>query len=243
MNALIGYTGFIGSNLCKQFDIDLFYNSSNIETIKGETIDHLICAGLPGVKWLANKNPKEDLKKINLLKSSIKDLKVNQVTFISSIDVYKNPVQVDEDTKTSLVHHAYGAHRTEFENFMISNFKNIRSLRLPVVYGSGFKKNYLYDLINDNNIEKICLDSEVQFYHVKNLKKDIEKAWKINSKIINLAVEPVLIFDIVEKYFLDKKSFCVNKNLFKTDMKTKFSKTGYFYNKKETLKLIGEFLK
>jgi hypothetical protein len=34
--ALIGYTGFIGSNLARQFDFDDFYNSKNIDDIAGK---------------------------------------------------------------------------------------------------------------------------------------------------------------------------------------------------------------
>jgi nucleoside-diphosphate-sugar epimerase len=242
MNVLIGHTGFIGSNLKSQFEIDMCYNSSNIKTIKDKEIDHLICAGLPGVKWLANKYPDRDIEKISLLRDSIKNLKPRRLTFISSIDVYKNPVNVNEDSKTSLTHHAYGSHRTDFENFIIKNFHNVRCLRLPVVYGKGFKKNYLYDLINDNNLEKICLNSEVQFYNVDNLKKDIEFSWNIDTKVINISSEPIKILKIVERCFSDKKNSCKSNKEFKTNMRTKFSKTGYFYNKTQVLESIEGFL-
>ena len=33
------------------------YNSSNIEEIKGQSFDNLICSGAPGTKWFADKYP------------------------------------------------------------------------------------------------------------------------------------------------------------------------------------------
>ena len=50
-SAIIGNTGFVGSNLIRQRHFDAFYNSKNIET---KSFDLVICAGVPAVKWLAN---------------------------------------------------------------------------------------------------------------------------------------------------------------------------------------------
>ena len=49
-NALIGYTGFVGTALARQHDFDAFYNSKNIETIKGEHFNLVVCAGAYGLK-------------------------------------------------------------------------------------------------------------------------------------------------------------------------------------------------
>tara|TARA_Y100000034_G_C6850027_1_gene385551 strand:+ start:132 stop:863 length:732 start_codon:yes stop_codon:yes gene_type:complete len=243
MNALIGYTGFIGSNLLTQFNFDYMYNSSNISEISGKKIDHMICAGLPGVKWKANKEPVKDMEKINLLKKFIKDANIKKVTHLSTIDVYDIPIGVTEDTPACFDHHPYGYHRAMFEKFMIDNFENLRTIRLPIVYGPNFKKNYLYDLINENNLQKICLKSKVQFYDVRNLIKDLGLFWKIKSKIVNLATEPVLVEDIVKKYFYEDMRKCTSNKIFQTDMMTKYSKSNYFYTKEQTLFNIGEFLK
>ena len=54
---LIGYTGFVGSNLSEQKSFSEYFNSSNIEKIKNHEFDMLICAGLSGTKYKINKKP------------------------------------------------------------------------------------------------------------------------------------------------------------------------------------------
>ncbi len=42
--ALIGHTGFVGSNLLAEHPFDELYRSTNIETIAGERFDLVVCA-------------------------------------------------------------------------------------------------------------------------------------------------------------------------------------------------------
>ena len=58
--ALIGHSGFVGSNLARQTRFDSTYNSSNIESIAGQEFDLLVCAGVRAEKWIANANPDAD---------------------------------------------------------------------------------------------------------------------------------------------------------------------------------------
>ena len=55
--ALIGYTGFVGSNLLSQYDFTDRYNSKNIQDIHGKDYDLCICAGGRAPKWIANESP------------------------------------------------------------------------------------------------------------------------------------------------------------------------------------------
>ena len=89
MNALIGHTGFVGSNIFEQYgDIDFCYNSQNIGEILGMEFDTLICSGVRATKWLANTEPQKDLLQIINLISNIKKCKFNKIILISSIGVY-----------------------------------------------------------------------------------------------------------------------------------------------------------
>ena len=56
MVALVGYTGFVGSNIYAAAgdQIDAVYNSKNIENAFGTNPDVLIYAGLRAEKYLAN---------------------------------------------------------------------------------------------------------------------------------------------------------------------------------------------
>ena len=53
-DALIGYTGFVGSNLEATHEFGARYNSKNIAEIEGQSFGHLVCAGAPAKKWYAN---------------------------------------------------------------------------------------------------------------------------------------------------------------------------------------------
>jgi hypothetical protein len=53
--ALIGHTGFVGSGLMAAGGFSDGYNSKNIERMAGRRFEEVVCAGLPSVKWLANK--------------------------------------------------------------------------------------------------------------------------------------------------------------------------------------------
>ena len=66
-SALIGYTGFVGSSILSQQSFDYLYNSKNIEDIQSKHFDLVVCAGAPGTKWLANKEPETDLATIQRL--------------------------------------------------------------------------------------------------------------------------------------------------------------------------------
>ena len=230
MKALIGHTGFIGKNLAKCQNFDLHYNSKNIRDIADLEYEEIICCGTPGIKWKANIDPEKDSASIALLKNCLQNVKAKKFTLISTIDVYDNPTGVDENSKKSYNHHPYGKHRSFFEDFIEQKF-NSRLLRLPIVYGPEFKKNYLYDLLNKKNLNNICLDSEVQFYHVNDLLQDIDRAWALNSSLVNIATAPVKISKIVDIFFPELKVHCTGGNVFKTDMKTRYANSErYFYD-------------
>jgi hypothetical protein len=59
-SALIGYTGFVGSNLDRQHAFDDRYNSKNINAIAGKSYDLIVCAGIQAKKWWASEHPDEE---------------------------------------------------------------------------------------------------------------------------------------------------------------------------------------
>ena len=58
--ALVGYTGFVGSNLLKSHKFDGLYNSKNIQDAFGTCPDLLIYSGIRAEKFVANKYPEKD---------------------------------------------------------------------------------------------------------------------------------------------------------------------------------------
>lgn len=149
MEVLVGYTGFVGSNLNLQHKFDKVYNSKNISEAYGTNPELLIYAGVRAEKFLANKDRNKDLNLINEAFENIKKINPKKLILISTIDVYKNPVNVNEDSIIDLDGlHAYGYNRYQLEKKVRREFKDSLILRLPGLYGKNIKKNFIYDFIN-----------------------------------------------------------------------------------------------
>lgn len=148
MKALVGYTGFVGSNIAGRADFDLLLNSKNVAQGYGSEPDLLVYAGLRAEKYLANHEPERDLEMIREAFDNICKINPKRLVLISTVDVYKVPVGVDEDTpiKTEDLH-AYGLNRYYLEQWVRREFPAAAIVRLPGLYGRGIKKNFIYDFI------------------------------------------------------------------------------------------------
>lgn len=148
-SCLVGYTGFVGSNLDQSFNFNYRYNSKNIGDAYGLNPDLLVYAGVTGTKFLANNNPDKDRTHIEKTIENIKNINPKKLVLISTVDVYKNPVGVDEDSKIILEGlHPYGLNRFYLEEWVQNNYKDHLIVRLPAIYGENLKKNFIYDIIN-----------------------------------------------------------------------------------------------
>ena len=49
-NALLGYTGFVGTTLRAQTQFDALYNTQNIADIRGRHFDLVVCAAAAAVR-------------------------------------------------------------------------------------------------------------------------------------------------------------------------------------------------
>lgn len=246
--ALIGYTGFVGNNLVLQHSFNELYNSKNITKSYGNEFDIVICAAPGAVKWLANKEPEKDLAMINTLIKSIKPIKTNLFIQISTIDVYKQPVNVSEETfiETEGLH-SYGKHRYYLECFVKDNFKNSLIIRLPGLFGEGIKKNLIFDLLNTNKSEFTHLDSVFQMYYLANLWKDINIAIKHNIKLLNIATEPISTKEIAQKCFNLDFNNKTNNPPANYNIHSKYGKifgknNDFLYTKNEVIQDLKEFI-
>ena len=127
---------------------------------------------------------------------------------------------------------------------MRKRFENHLIIRIPIIYGKYFRKNFIFDLLNDHEIEKINAKAKFQIYNVKNLKKHIEICLKNNIKTINLATEPIDVTEIADKIFgIDLVN---NDKEFVYNMKSKYFElfdgaNGYIQSKEEILNELKEF--
>lgn len=149
MTALVGYTGFVGSNLANSHSFDGLYNSKNITDAFGTNPDVLYYSGVPAQKFIANKFPQQDFEIVQNALENIKKINPKKVVLISTVDVYKEPNGKDEDSPMEtdgLL--PYGANRLWLEQQVAENFDDHLIVRLPGLYGINLKKNFIYDYLN-----------------------------------------------------------------------------------------------
>jgi len=246
-DALIGFTGFVGSNILFQTKITNLYNSSNIEEIKNKKFDLVICSGLRAEKWKANQNPQADIENIHVLMNNLETVKANKFIHISTVDVYPKPVGVDEDTlvdSSSL--QPYGQHRFLFEEFVRGRFRDVCIIRLPGLFGKGIKKNFIYDLIHNNALDYTHKDSQFQFYDLSRIWHDIEIAMNNHLPLVNFATPPISAAELALTCFGIHFANVTEKPPAFYDMHTKYAKLfqsqgNYLYSKQSILNGIKEF--
>ena len=242
--ALIGHTGFIGSNLIKfKKNLDKF-NSKNIAKITNKNYDIVICAGTSSKMWMANKYPKKDKKNINNLIKHLKKLKTNKFVLISTCEVFanykKNYEKIYKYPKTK---NNYALNRIYLEKFCRKQFQINHIVRLPIVYGNNFIKNCIYDLLNKKNINLLNGKDQVQIYNVKNLIKHIKYVLSKNIEELNISSPPINLGLISQEFFnirlKEKKPFR------KMNMKSNYSKnkSEYFIDHHSTKKDLRDFIK
>jgi sugar phosphate isomerase/epimerase len=204
-NALFGYTGLVGSNILIKYKFNYLYNSKNINDSKYKEFDTIFICCIPAVKWFSNKFPEKDSEDIENIKNIFKTIKTNKVILISTIDIYDNIN--NKSNENTLVeynnNHTYGKNRYLFELFIKENFTNYNIIRLPALFGKGLKKNIIYDLLNNNNINIISTNTSFQWYNLEWLKDDIDICLNKNIKECNLFTEPLDTIHILKLFNYD----------------------------------------
>lgn len=246
-NALIGYSGFVGSTLLKQADFSALFRSTNIQEIEGQRFDTLVCAGAPAQKWIANREPEADLQKINSLIAHLKQVKCKRFILISTVDVFGRPIGVSEDTpvvEEGL--HAYGLHRRYLEKFVEEHFPEHLIVRLPGLVGPGLRKNVIFDFLNNNNLHAIESRGVFQFYPMVNLWYDIQTALANKLRLVHLTAEPVSVADISLSGFGKPFTHQLENSPARYDMRTRHAvlfggEDGYQYSTRETLQAVRAY--
>jgi hypothetical protein len=203
MKALVGHTGFVGSNLLASGSYEAAFNSKNFRDMAGREFSEVVCAGVSAAKWIANKDPEGDRAAIAALTDVLAEAKIGRFVLISTIDVYPDP-SAGLDEKADLAgkpSHAYGLHRLELESWVRKRFADHLIVRLPALYGPGLKKNAIYDLVNDNQVGNINPAGIFQWYGVTRLSDDLAIAQRRGYDLVNLFTEPLPMSEIIERHF------------------------------------------
>ncbi|MBV4454529.1 MULTISPECIES: NAD(P)-dependent oxidoreductase [Pseudomonas] len=244
MDALIGFSGFVGGTLLRQAAFEHLYRSTNIGEIENRHFDVVVCAGAPAKKWIANKDPEGDLQKIEMLIARLKTISCKMFILISTVDVFKQPFGVDEDSIVAEEGlHAYGLHRRMLEVFVQDNFTNNLVVRLPGLVGPGLQKNVIFDFLNNNNVSSIDSRGVFQFYPMVNLWYDVHCALKAGLKLVHLTSEPISVSDIsllgFGQFFSNQLSPAPAEYDFQSKHAEVFGGSGrYQYSHRETVQAI-----
>ena len=103
-------------------------------------------------------------------------------------------------------------------------------------------KNFIFDLINKNNIKNLNGNDYVQIYNVSNLQDHLKFVEKENIRKINISSKPFKLKYLAKKFFdmplKSKKKFRVIniKSIYANHNKT------YFLSQKKTIEDLKEFL-
>ncbi|MCX7619816.1 MAG: NAD-dependent epimerase/dehydratase family protein [Acidimicrobiales bacterium] len=201
-SALIGSTGFVGTNLLRQRTFDHCYHRPNIQEIDGQHFDLVICAGAPAEKWRANQSPIADRQNLERLAAHLARMQAEQFVLVSTVDVYPSPIGVDETTPIDpAAAHPYGRNRFWLEQRCRDLFSSVTIVRLPGLFGPGLKKNLLFDLVHQRNLELTDHRSVFQFYDIRRLWSDLRTGLAAGVELLNLATEPVRAADVAKTCF------------------------------------------
>lgn len=246
-NALIGHTGFVGSTLLKQAHFEACYRSTDIHEISGREFNIVVCAGAPAQKWIANRDPKADLEKINSLINHLGSIKCTTFILISTVDVFKQPIGVREDSvvdENGL--HAYGLNRRHLEKFVEQNFPRHLIVRLPGLVGPGLRKNVIFDFLNENNLTAIDSRGIFQFYPMVNLWADITTSLQADLDLIHLTAAPISVQTVSQKGFGREFEHTLDAPPARYDMQTRHAQIfgaedAYQYSERETIQAIRAY--
>jgi nucleoside-diphosphate-sugar epimerase len=178
----------------------------SLESIRGAVADELVCAGLPGAKYLANADPEGDWTNTRKLAEVLSTVRAERVVLMSTVDVYENPSGVDESSPASFdAAQAYGRNRAWFEAFVRATFPGSLVVRLPALYGDGLRKNLVFDLLEgrSDQVQRVAGSSTFQFFDIDQTWGYVEKAVSAGISVVNFVTEPVRAADVAKIFGVD----------------------------------------
>lgn len=248
-SALVGYTGFVGGTLHRARRFDVLINSKNADDLRGSAFDLVIHAGVPSVKWIANKDPAADRAAIESIHGVLATMKIRELILISTIDVYPDPAAPSDENAgiEPARNHAYGRHRFELEQWVRGLFANVRIVRLPALFGEGLKKNVVFDLLHDNQVGNVNPAARFQWYPLARLNTDIETIRAQDLRLVNLFPQPIRTSEIVDRFFPCAPTADASEPAPAYDLRTRYSDVfggpaGYILGRAAVLDELAAFI-
>lgn len=251
MKLLIGSTGTVGMTLKDSIQFDYEFNSKNIDQLKeldfSNSLPDLYLCCLPATKWKINQDPLADFNNMSSIVKNLSSHRYGNIVLYSTIDVYQDTIEgVDEATYPITKSLNYGSIRLIFEEFVKNTLKynNLLILRLPAVYGKHIKKNIIYDLLNNNQVDKIVANSKYQWYNLQNLATDTTHELNRTQgiRITNLFPEPLNTSEILDLLKIDNQVVDTVTQGVNYNCKTIHNSRGYTQDKQASIQEIYNFI-
>ncbi len=248
-DALVGYTGFVGGTLDGSgWPFGARFNSRNIADMAGGRFGTVICAGVSAVKWKANREPAADMEGIERLWSVLDTIEAERFVLVSTIDVYPVPLGVTEDDQPSeAAGEPYGRHRFVLERRVAARFPRHCIVRLPGLFGTGLRKNPIFDLLTGNLTDRINPAGRLQWYPMRRFASDLRRILDAEVPLVNVAVEPLATGMIAERLFPGVPIGAPHHPAPCYDMRTRHAALlggsgGYHLDATESLRELGDYV-
>jgi hypothetical protein len=195
---ILGANGFIGSHLVSVFP-DAVRITRESSLIRGK-IETLFIAAPTSRKYQVNRFPSEDLVDVNnILKLIQSSNRVENIVLVSTIDVYSNLESSSEisECKSEL---SYGGNRHFLETQLSSLGSNLKICRTGGLFGTGIKKNLMYDLVNRRTefLMNYNMESTYQWLPVDFFIKELLEFSCSDLSLKNIVGEPISVKAVVQ---------------------------------------------
>jgi len=192
--------GFIGQTLHKQADHSTIFDRSNACNLENHDHEVLVVAAPTGNRLAVAQDPEKDLENCKTIIDQITRCRFKHLVLIGTVDAYANRCSQNSEPDTVCPQAPYG-HNRWFLETQLSQIPNCSVVRLPSLIHSNIQKNILYDLKNKTWLDKINLNSSIQWYPLHRLNQDILLVINQRSKFQNLCSAPIDNRQIVARYF------------------------------------------
>jgi hypothetical protein len=188
MQALIGSNGTIGQSLLDNMNFDAVFNSDNLEKIKEQTWNLVVCAAPSGNRLAINRGQTQDFKDCETIVNTLAQCKIKQLVLIGSVDAETAPDSV------------YGRNRAWLEQ-ELSQTHATSILRLSTLIGSRIKKNVLFDLKHNLFLDSLDRAAQLQWCILDDLPQQIDISLQGKCSIRSIVSEPINNSQIIDRFF------------------------------------------
>lgn len=247
--AVLGGGGMVGSDLVKNLSHNYQVTpitKKDYPLHKGKEFDVLINANGNSRRHWANLHPLEDLNlSVVSAYQSLFDFKFKKYIYISSINVYENPSDPQENKENKVINfkklQPYGFHRYINELIISRNVLDHLILRCSIILGNNIKRGTFFDILKSKPLF-VSIDSRWQLISTKALAEIIHLFIKkeIKNEIFNISGRETFALKDAKEYF--EKPIVISPKAEKQIYEMNISKLETLYTPLQSTEYLKEFV-